>query len=134
MIIVINNSNRNTKIKDYCKSKQPEKLKTLKNNGMFPLYVTDTLLKKLRELKIPHINIVCLSELILVIQNKINVTGVIISGSAIKLSLGDIPDDLLFPSMLYHKITKNNKGIRYSIAFNFIPKGKIGTIDNELIL
>lgn len=41
---------------------------------------------------------------------------------------------LLFPSMLYHKIIKNNKGIRYSIAFNFIPKGKIGTIDNELIL
>ena len=121
MIIVINNSNRNIKIKNYCKVIQPEKLKleTSSNahNAMFPLYVTDTLLKKLRELKIPHINIVSLSELILIIQNNINVTGVIISGSAIKLSLGNVPDDLLLPSLLAIETFKNQP--IFGICFGF---------------
>lgn len=42
---------------------------------------------------------------------------------------------LLFPSNTYHKVLENKfKQTRYSIAFNFLPKGKIGNYDNELIL
>jgi uncharacterized protein (TIGR02466 family) len=41
---------------------------------------------------------------------------------------------IIFPSLVYHKVTKNIEDTRYSIAFNFIPQGKIGNIDNELEL
>jgi len=43
---------------------------------------------------------------------------------------------VLFPSHLYHKIGINqNRNIcRYSLAFNFMPVGKIGVGDSQLIL
>jgi|TARA_R110002072_G_scaffold47112_1_gene130158 uncharacterized protein (TIGR02466 family) len=42
---------------------------------------------------------------------------------------------LIFPSGTYHKILENKSNkTRYSIAFNVLPKGKIGSCDNELIL
>jgi len=42
---------------------------------------------------------------------------------------------VFFPSHLYHRIGFNNSNLtRYSIAFNFIPTGKIGYADSELKL
>jgi len=42
---------------------------------------------------------------------------------------------IFFPSHLYHRIGFNNSNLtRYSIAFNFIPTGKIGYADSELKL
>ena len=42
---------------------------------------------------------------------------------------------ILFPSFLRHSIAKNTTGQdRYSLAFNFIPCGKIGYKDNEVII
>jgi len=41
---------------------------------------------------------------------------------------------ILFPSQIYHKISKNNSNKdRYCIAFNIMPVGKIGTNDSCLI-
>ena len=38
---------------------------------------------------------------------------------------------ILFPSEVHHKILKNNSNIvRHSLAFNFLPIGKIGDGDN----
>ena len=41
---------------------------------------------------------------------------------------------VMFPSLVYHRVSKNIFDTRYSMAFNFIPQGKIGNIDNELEL
>jgi len=42
---------------------------------------------------------------------------------------------LYFPAEVYHRIYKNNsQSIRYSIAFNFIPIGEIGSGDSQLNL
>lgn len=41
---------------------------------------------------------------------------------------------ILFPSELYHSISKNNSDVtRYSIAFNVNPKGLIGQKDNGIV-
>ena len=42
---------------------------------------------------------------------------------------------IFFPSELYHKIEKNNSNItRYSIAFNMMPIGNIGSINSDSFL
>ena len=42
---------------------------------------------------------------------------------------------LYFPAEVYHRINKNNSdSTRYSIAFNFIPIGEIGSGDSQLNL
>jgi len=42
---------------------------------------------------------------------------------------------IFFPSYMYHKIHKNNSMItRYSLAFNFLPVGKLGRDDSTLVL
>ena len=42
---------------------------------------------------------------------------------------------LYFPSNIYHKIEKNESNIiRYSIAFNILPTGKVGWGDSEIFL
>jgi hypothetical protein len=44
-------------------------------------------------------------------------------------------DLIIFPAHVLHQICLNNsKNTRYSIAANFLPKGKIGERDGELIL
>ena len=40
-------------------------------------------------------------------------------------------DIVFFPSCMHHKQLKNNsQDIRYSLAFNFMPKGKTGRGDS----
>jgi len=42
---------------------------------------------------------------------------------------------LIFPSVIHHEILRNDSKIdRYSIAFNLIPRGALGTNDGTLIL
>ena len=42
---------------------------------------------------------------------------------------------IFFPSELYHKIEKNNSNItRYSIDFNMMPIGNIGSINSDSFL
>ena len=42
---------------------------------------------------------------------------------------------LIFPSYLQHKVMPNNsKDIRYSLAFNVFPKGKISKDDTEITI
>ena len=42
---------------------------------------------------------------------------------------------IFFPSLLHHKIHKNKSSItRYSLAFNFLPTGKLGNDDSTLFL
>jgi len=52
-----------------------------------------------------------------------------------KITLKILEDNtlILFPSSLYHRIDPNlSKDIRFSIAFNLIPKGEIGENDSKI--
>ena len=125
MLLVINNSNRNTKIKFYL-AKQSKSSSTLKyalekkKDAKFPLYVTDTLFKILREFKVPHKNIMSLEDLLSVINTKEPVRGIIITGSELKLSLGNIPDKLLLPSILALEYFKDVPKLGICFGFQMI--------------
>ena len=124
MLLVINNSNRNPKIKSYlAKQTDYNKLECAlekKKDAKFPLYVTDTLLKILRELKIPYKDISNTNELLDIINTKEPISGIIITGSELKLSRGNIPDKLLLPSMLALKHFKNTPKLGICFGFQMI--------------
>ena len=138
MILIINNSNRNLKIKNYVKTIQNKRLKREtppKKNGFFPMYVTDSILKKMKDHNIPFINILCLEDLLEVIDKKIPVEGVIIGGSEIKLSLGKHPEDLLLPNILAIKHFKNKPIFGICFGFQIINvffNGEISSLDNYI--
>jgi anthranilate/para-aminobenzoate synthase component II len=124
MIIIINNSNRNKQIKDFLDyQKKKNQKKGINNNNIcnrktsvytrkknrnktFPLYVTDNLLNYLKKINIKYINIFKIEELLKLIKSKGKITGVIITGSELRLS-SQIPKKLLLPSLYalkyYHK-------------------------------
>lgn len=138
MILIINNSNRNLKIKNYVKTIQNKRLQQEtppKKNGFFPMYVTDSILKKMKELNIPFINVLCIEDLLEVISKKIPVKGVIIGGSEIKLSLRNTPKDLLMPSILAIDYFKNKPilGICFGVQIiNIFFKGEISSLDGYI--
>ena len=72
MILVVNNSNRNPKIKEYLNKQDGynkyECALEKKKDAKFPLYVTDTLLKILRELKVPYKDISTTNELLYILS------------------------------------------------------------------
>ena len=124
MILIINNSNRNSAIKKYIETqKKTDSLqltnsKKSKTSGMFPLYVTDNLLKIIKGFNVPIINILSLDELVAVISSNTPITGIIIGGSEIKLSLDNIPDELILPSIIAIDTFKNRVPI-LGICFGF---------------
>ena len=124
MILIINNSNRNSAIKKYIETqKKKDSLQLInskksKTSGMFPLYVTDNLLKIIKGFNVPIINILSLDELIAVIATNQPITGIIIGGSELKLSLDNIPDELLLPSIIAIDTFKNRVPI-LGICFGF---------------
>lgn len=128
MLLIINNSNRNQEIKEFVVEQEKKlelesmlsgkKYKTSKcSNSKYPLYVTDKLLRLLRKYSIPYINILSLEDLLNVIEQKINITGVIIGGSELRLSTGKVPRRLLLPSELALKHFKHLP--IYGICFGF---------------
>jgi GMP synthase-like glutamine amidotransferase len=137
MLLVINNSNRNPKIKEYLlkQNKSYSKLECAlekKKDAAFPLYVTDTLLKILRELKVPYKDISTTNELLDIINTKEPISGIIITGSELKLSRGNIPDKLLLPSMLALKHFKNTPKLGICFGFQMINHyygGKLESMD-----
>ena len=163
MIIVINNSNRNESIRKYTfsiRSKNKSKKRLIKGriikskkivNKKFHLYITDSLLKKLRELKVNYKNILSYKQLLDVINSDVKVSGVIIGGSELKLSTNKIPKSLLLPSIkaieYYHKkvpimgicfgfqIINNYFGGKISSLYSFVKQEKkvefINTINNK---
>jgi GMP synthase (glutamine-hydrolysing) len=135
MLLVINNSNRNPKIKHYLDKQadyNSECALEKKKDAAFPLYVTDTLFKILRELKIPYKDISTTNELLDIINTKEPISGIIITGSGLKLSRGNIPDKLLLPSMLALKHFKNTPKLGICFGFQMINHyygGKLESMD-----
>jgi len=136
MILVINNSNRNPKIKHYLDKQadynNSECALEKKKDAAFPLHVTDTLLKILRELKVPYKDISTTNEVLDIINTKEPISGIIITGSELKLSRGNIPDKLLLPSMLALKHFKNTPKLGICFGFQMINHyygGKLESMD-----
>ena len=136
MLLVINNSNRNPKIKEYLlKQSNYNKYECVlekKKDGKFPLYVTDALFKILRELKIPYKDISNTNELLDIINTKEPISGIIITGSELKLSRGNIPKELLLPSMLAIKYFNNTPILGICLGFQLINQyygGKLESMD-----
>ena len=136
MILVVNNSNRNPKIKEYLNKQDGynkyECALEKKKDAKFPLYVTDTLLKILRELKVPYKDISTTNELLYIINTNEPISGVIITGSELKLSRGNIPDKLLLPSILALKHFKNTPKLGICFGFQMINHyygGKLESMD-----
>ena len=125
-------------IKHYVKTTQNKRLQLEtppKKNGFFPMYVTDSILKIMKEHKIPFINILCLEDLLDVINKKIPVEGVIIGGSEIKLSLDNVPKDLLQPSIIAINYFKNKPilGICFGVQIiNIFFNGEISSLDEYI--
>ena len=134
MLLIINNSNRNPKIKAYLNKQadynKHECILEKKKDGKFPLYVTDTLLKILRKLNIPYKDISTKDELIGIIKSKEYIRGIIITGSELKLSRSNIPDELLIPSMLAIKHFNTIPIFGICLGFQLINKYYGGEIES----
>lgn len=152
MILVINNSNRNTEIKKYLKNsyisnkiKNPhfkKSLKKFKNGKNLNLsskkssltlkFVTDKLLYILDTLKVNYKNIVSLDDLLDVIKSNTKVTGIILSGSDLRLSL-NIPYKLLTTNAFAIEYFKDVPIFGICFGFQFINQyygGEIGKAAN----
>ena len=143
MLLIINNSNRNQEIKEFVLEQEKKlelasvlngkKIKTSKcSKGKFPLYVTDKLLKLLRNHNIPYINILSLEDLLNVIEQKIKITGIIIGGSELRLSTGKVPKRLLLPCELALKHFKHLPIYGICFGFQMINQYFGGKIDKLL--
>ena len=77
------------------------------------------------------------SDLILIGNNRRDIDVVVTKGSIHTRNTCTISQQknqfIIFPSYLYHQITKNTfKETRHSLAFNIMPSGKVGHADSTV--
>lgn len=151
MILIINNSNRNKMIKEFIhkscthnKIKSPfkkttKKFKNKKNLNIYSKksiitlkYLTDKLLYILDTLKINYKNILSTKDLIEVIKSGEKVTGIIISGSDLRLSL-NIPCKILNTNIMAVEYFGGVPIFGICFGFQFLNQyfgGEIGKVIN----
>jgi GMP synthase (glutamine-hydrolysing) len=152
MILIINNSNRNKEIKTFIqelcvhnKIKTPFKktIKKFKNGKNLNFvskkhtitlkYLTDKLLYILDTLKIDYKNILSIEDLIEVIKSGEKVTGLIFSGSDLRLSFNNIPFKILSTNIMALEYFSDVPMFGICFGFQFLHQyfgGEVGKVIN----